>query len=946
MYELFLSYGHDDRERALGLYWALKAAGHTVWIDHAPPEEKAAVDGAAKDDAPRATDHLTEAFVGVPAGQRHREVIHAAVLDSGTFLVCDSKAWRESDYCQEELAWADEAGRRIAIVESAGAPSHLSGIRATEETIPSLLQILNRNAPLTMAQVRVDRARLGLRSTPSWLSRWLGRPDQADDAALLLTAGSGLDEPRVTPEQLLFAREVLSDEAGRRRRRRKLAAGAISVLAALTAVASASGLSASRAASAAAESQRRAVSLELASRSLAASGAEALKFARSAWETDRNDASAEALARAVAAERQTLEIQIGGDIAPSQVVALPDGGWLISRGSSLLVVDSAGRRQQVPTPRTIQTMPVVAAGPIALVLADTPVDGGRALIRYDTRGGSPTESAVVGATALGGGPDGEVWLARGGEIGHYFPNSDTFKALTTVRGAVTALSRHGEELVALTKEGQVIALSMSSAGLPVKWTRNLVSLADGTSLTEPPQGPDQEPGKPISPKDLVGIVKERHLEGDRVIWCHDAWHVLLRTGSNLNLRVAHVALANGEPVGPASTQSGIVSVACNPRGGLVGTGPLLTRLTAFAPGQGVPDQLLTPDNRQAWSAVGLTRGRLTVVDTNGRLRVEGSTPTVVRMVGSAQWFAPVEDGVVVQDFVGGLWFIRGSEPARSVGHFGADLSAPLTARRVTLTMSGSKVFRVSPQGLVALRTLPEAPAAATVDPQGTLGAFLLSRDVRIEPLAGGTARTSQLPNLRDGEALIDISLAQGVLFGATDQGRVVRWADDGSVTATWDSGVASRILIAPRPGENGGVLVVASDGVMRALNQDLEIDASRYVGSFGAMMTTNIEANVVQLPLQSGDVLFMDADTLALRQTASTEPGSGVEQFELTTDGSALAVLHGYRRYSELGDYRDLAELRKSALASGKWPRLAEGEREVPAALRIVPICRDCGPPP
>lgn len=949
MYELFLSYGHADRERALALFRALKAAGRTVWIDHAPRTEKAPEDHAeAHIHTPVDADH-SAAFVGVPAGQRHRDVIHAVILDSATFLVCDSEAWRESTYCQEELNWAQEAGRRIAIVELEGAPSHLRGIRATEATVASLLQSLDQNAPLAMAQVRVDRARLGIRSTPSWLSRWLGRPDRADDAALLLTAGAGLDEPRVTPEQQLFAREVLSDDADRRTRRRRLTAGAVSVLTALTVAAVVSGLNASRAATASAASQRRAVSLDLASRSLATSGTAALTFARRAWETDQNDASAEAMAIAIGAQRQLREFQIGADVAPHQVVAITDGGWLISRGSSFLVFNSDGsRRHEVSTPRTIKTMPIISAGTSALVLADTPVNGSRALIRYDTRGDVPVESAVAGATALGEGPDGEVWLARGGAIGRYFPDSDTFEMMTTVRGTVTALSRHGGDLVVLTKEGQVLALEVSSAGFPVKWTQNLGSMPVSPSSVEPylAQAPDQETGKPISHTDLSGIVKERNLQGDRVIWCNDAWHILLRSGSNLALRVAHVALADGKPIGPVSSQFGIMSAACDPRGGLVGTGPLFTRLQAFAPGQGVPDQLVTPDDRQAFSAVGLARGRLTVADSNGRLRVEGPTPSVMRNVGSAQWFSPVEDGILVQDFVGGLWFIRGNEPARSVGRFEGALGTPLVARGVTLTLSDSKVYRVTPEGLGALRTLPEVPVAASMDPQGTFSAFLLSSNVHIESLEAGAARTSQLPSLRNGESLIDISLSRGVLYGATSEGRVVRWAEDGTVTASWDSGVASRILLAPRPGEHGGILAVASDGVIRSLNSDLGIDASRYVGAFGAKLTTNSNANLAQLPLQSGDVLIMDTDTLALRQTVAPRPGSNLAQLELTADGTGVALLYGYMRYTTAGRYQDLTELRKSALASGKWPDLRSGEEDDPATIRVVPICTNCAPRP
>ena len=96
MSDYFLSYGHEDRERAIGIRQRLAAAGQVVWLD--------------------APDDDLEGPVGVPAGSRHRPTIEAAIRAALAFVVLDSQDWRDSDYCRWELEVARDLGKVIAVL--------------------------------------------------------------------------------------------------------------------------------------------------------------------------------------------------------------------------------------------------------------------------------------------------------------------------------------------------------------------------------------------------------------------------------------------------------------------------------------------------------------------------------------------------------------------------------------------------------------------------------------------------------------------------------------------------------------------------------------------------------------------------------------------------------------------------------------------------------------
>ena len=56
MYKIFLSHAHADLARASAIYRRLLALGQTVWMDESPLDPES-----------------SHGFVGIPAGQPHRE---------------------------------------------------------------------------------------------------------------------------------------------------------------------------------------------------------------------------------------------------------------------------------------------------------------------------------------------------------------------------------------------------------------------------------------------------------------------------------------------------------------------------------------------------------------------------------------------------------------------------------------------------------------------------------------------------------------------------------------------------------------------------------------------------------------------------------------------------------------------------------------------------------
>lgn len=174
MQDFFISYSSSERSRALVVATALHRLGRTVWID----------DGATTDDG-------VDQFTGIPVGQSHWALIQTAIDQSYTFLVLDSPSFRASAYCQQELAHAHAAGKRVAVTVLPRAPLPPTGeafARTSDDDLARLVEDLRQGDEVARAHARLTAELIGAGGR-SMRHRLLGHTrEQALDAEVVTTS--------------------------------------------------------------------------------------------------------------------------------------------------------------------------------------------------------------------------------------------------------------------------------------------------------------------------------------------------------------------------------------------------------------------------------------------------------------------------------------------------------------------------------------------------------------------------------------------------------------------------------------------------------------------------------------------------------------------------------------------------------------------------------------
>jgi WD40 repeat protein len=201
--EVFISYSRKDSDAADALTAALIGQGRRPWVD-------------------RRELHPSEEWL---------KALRQGIEDCDSFLFLASRASVSSEYCQQELGWADEAGKRIIPVvlpglTAADLPTALAsrqaifaaGDVASPETVGQVVAALDRDARLVrLHQQFLGRALKWRRSGGD--GTLLLRGSELAEAEDWLGAASVRAEPRPTELQVDF---INASRAAARSTRRKV----------------------------------------------------------------------------------------------------------------------------------------------------------------------------------------------------------------------------------------------------------------------------------------------------------------------------------------------------------------------------------------------------------------------------------------------------------------------------------------------------------------------------------------------------------------------------------------------------------------------------------------------------------------------------------------------------------------------------------------------------
>lgn len=928
LYKIFVSYAHANAVRAVQVFTDLVEAGQTVWMDEVNrPESEEFQD-----------------FVGVPAGQRHRDVIEQAIRESAAFVVVDSRAWRASQYCQEELAIARAAGKRVAVLaESTLPPLAIDGISVLGDDIDGLVARLEVHVDVALAHTRLEQTRQGV-SHPHWVARLLGEPERLADATLLLSTEPAPDVPRPTPEQLAFATTVVETAQQQRRVRARVATGFVAVLSALVVLTSWAAVTAGQDAVRAEAASRLSRSLEASEQAIRGSGSQARALAGLAWALDQNSESRSAVSVTAAADRLLRVLPAPNMPDLKQLVSLP-GGWFVASDGRRLVTLHAEDRETTTSenlPRVIGKTPLVASGHYVVAISRADDVGRRELYRYQFQTGEVLWSRLTGVTALGPGPD-EAWLGYDdGSVGRYVPESDAVEVLGQANGPVTAIAATPHAVVALTADARVH--SWERQRTDSEWTVDLARI-EAPMPGADRAGPDSFADDKLASRLPTGDT--RQLDLDRVVVCGDRVHVLVGSTHTGFPSSNHITLTtSGVAVTPfRSTPAS--SFACYGEGSLVGAGAFMTEIAVRGSDRGFPEGLLSMDDRFDASAVAATDHGFAVMTGQGELRISGTDPATVRNVGAASFVAPVADGFLLQDLTGGLWFVRGTEAAARLGTLNVPLGRSHALRDGVVATGGSRLYQLGSEGVVRHWPLADGITSIAISADGDTALLVAPKEITLRPLSEAPSRTVELAGLREDESARQAVMDGEDLYVWTSDNRLVRLDATGTLRSAWENTGLNRAVLAARPGLSEGVVVAGSDGVARVLDREFRLVAARAVGAVGALMLTSPDAGMVAVVLQAGRLMILDGETLEVRQVVSFAP-KGPSDIQLSTDGRLLAVFEPYVRVrpssNGVSAYVPEREYRTNATVTGVFPELAADQEDVPGRLTVVPICRTCAP--
>jgi hypothetical protein len=862
MHDFFLSYASVERARADEVRDRLVRAGRTVWIDAAEPSDREPTGG------------------GIPAGQRHWEVIAEAIDQSCTFLVLYSADWMASDYCRKELDHAVAVGKRVVMTEfaSSGTAEGAAAafISTQDDTITDALAKLEAGDDVAAAQARLqadltDTADDG-RST--WFRSDASR---ARDAETLLTADRPSLGLTLTDDLSHFCQDVL---AAARRFRQVLVASLMAVLlviGSLTAIALIDRQSAllGRDRSASAESHAR--SLLLARQAVeTTSTAQALRTARSAVQAEANLSSRSALSRieATARYRQTLQLDQGRSLA----AAVSDDGRsaLVARPNGLLLVDVVLGSVKVLTSvdRLGQLAALSADGSVGVV-----TDSAARLLCVDTHQGTIISSAADQVVDVKIQQDGTTWwMSTSGDLykSHGCPTSGPAPLVRAGAALGFELSRDSTRVFVLTSDVAVDTYDvpaiagtneparvahLSLIGLPVKGGFNKVI------------GPD--PRVPSS-----------------VTRCGTQIHVLTGVLGRTTLPTsAHASIdLDGALSTHLSQNLQMTGSGCGPDDD-AWAAPALGSSPLQLPDSGhYPPGIIDERDRPGWAIVGNSVGRTTeiVAHPDGRIDILVRAALPWGRLGDRAVTIPLSDGQVLASQDGQIIWRDAEGRERPIGALGGPpgFNTTGTRQRAYLT-AGSVVVEVGHGRVLRTFNMPgpvETLSSSAPDDDVVVGGDGWWRHLR------GTAETPPevlLPpsGLDSGERVLFMHADGDRLLETTNYGRILLADSNGEIKAEVAARVAGPTAAAFLADHS--VVAITADGMLRSFSPDLRPLRSTLIGSGGIKLDVSASGTAMVVGLGDFSVWVVDPATLEPQQRIAIETPD-VRRIWLSPDGSFL----------------------------------------------------------
>lgn len=839
MHDFFVSYAHEEAERAQAVARRLRELGQTVWLDEA-------VDGG----------HLA----GIPAGQRHWDVIAAGIDQAAAFLILDSPAWRRSEYCRRELKHARGVGKRVAAL---GYPGELAldGVHVAVAEDPAVVvgELEPGNeAARAHARLHADMVAGGRRR--SWRTTLLQTGEQSRDAELVTAADPAVTGLSVEGALTEFCRQLL--DAARRRRRiiRTVLTVGVAVLVVLAVVAIIGRQTTIDSRDQAAQAAARAVSLQLAQQARSApSTATGLDLADRAVASDPT-----AAARSVLSQLQSRSDYLRYTTArPNTYVAAAvsaDGTTAVLAGvDSFVVADlTTGETRVLPAPDLVQ--------PDRLALAP---DGTRAYAATQTGDmlcvDVPARNIRLAATAdvadLSVAADGSLWWATtGGDVAHADgcpgdSSADRYQLPSSV--AAFAVLSEGVGLAVLSTD-----YVLSTYTLPP-------TPAAGTTQLAARSGVPME-GLPTDSSRAWSVDADER-GPDQIIVCGTTIHVAAKTVGLSAVSTTWYAGFDdaGLPLGSRMSIGTIHGLACSPTGTAWAVPGLSTQPRALPAGSQYPVGVV--DDQDAGTLLAIAdsadHGRTVVAHASGRVEVfDPSASAWGRAAGQATVAVPLGDATVTVDEGGTVRRMTATTETvlgRLDGPTQVGAVAALPGR--VLLGSGSSVVEVTDDGPGASVRLPVPVTSLTVSADGS-DLVVQGGDqwFTVPASLDGAVEALTPPVLNGSESISSLSQDRDRLVTGTTFGRLIVSTLDGETLHTTRTGVAGPMTSFVLP--NHDIVAMGQDGILRSFDWRLHPRDSVMFGAGGFVMRGAADGGTLVLALTDFSVWAVDPGTLKVQQ--------------------------------------------------------------------------------
>lgn len=845
MHDFFVSYAHEEGPRAQAVVAQLRRLGQTVWLDEAPIGD----DG--------------DQLAGIPAGQRHWDVIQAGIDQAATFLALDSAAWRRSGYCRRELEHARAVGKRVASL-GRGGEQPLADVHAGSATDDpaDVLRALEPGDEAARAHARLHAELVGASGRRSWTSTLLQTREQTRDAELVSTADPSSTGLTVSPGLAEFCRSLLA--AGRRRRRtlRSVLAGGLAVVLVLALLAVLGRQTTVSQRDQAGLAAGRAVSLQLASKALSASStASGLSLARQAVRSQSTSAARGVLVQLESRARYLRQASVRPFAYLAAAVSADGGTAVLANLDSFVVVDMrTGSSRSLAAPESIMMNRVVLSPDGTEAYAMTQRHD---LLCIDVPKRNIQMAVTSDVADLAVQPDGSLWWATaGGDVVHTHgcpgdSSAERYRVPSSV-GAFAVLPQGG-------------GLAVMSADYVLS-TYALPAVPAGTTQAQQLVARSAVPLAGLSSSDPQHWSVDATRHGpDQVLVCGSTLHVAAETGGTSSLFSGWYARFDlaGAPAGGRAFLGPTQGLACSPEGGAWGVPGLTTRAHGLPDGSAYPVGVV--DGQDAGSEVVVAdsadHSHTVVVHSGGRVDVlESSTAPWGRTVGTATVAIPVSEGTVVVDDDGSVHWQRGAADT-VVGRVGAPPapSAVVALPGRALVGSGTSVVELTANGVGRSLPVPVPVDVLSSSPDGSQ--LVLEGEGRwfTTPASlGGQVQEIRPPGLSSGETITSLTRDGDRLVTGTTFGRLVVSTLEGKALHEVQIRVAGPVVSVVR--RDHGVAAIGQDGILRSYDASLRLERSVMFGAGGLALREAADGRTLVLALTDFSVWAGDPTSLQVQQ--------------------------------------------------------------------------------